>query len=157
VWASETRPEADKILKTGKDLMGIPYLWGGTSVKGLDCSGFVKTVYFLNGIVLARDASLQVMHGVEIRDHTNLDNLKPGDLLFFGRDKGPALRPTHVGMYIGNTEFIHESGMVKINSLDSTRKNFSRSRHDSFLAARRIIGIDQGPGTQRVLLHPWYF
>jgi SH3-like domain-containing protein len=157
LWAAETKPEADKILKTGKSLMGTPYLWGGTSVKGLDCSGFVKTVYFLNGIVLARDASLQVMHGFEIKDYTNIDNLKPGDLLFFGRSKGQAMRPTHVGMYIGNTEFIHESGMVKINSLDSTRKNFSRYRHDSFLAARRIIGIDPGPGMQSIILHPWYF
>jgi SH3-like domain-containing protein len=156
-WAAGTMPEEGKILITGKSLMGIPYLWGGTSVKGLDCSGFVKTVYFLNGIVLARDASLQVMHGLEIKDHGNLDNLKPGDLLFFGWNKGPGMLPTHVGMYIGNTEFIHESGMVKINSLDSTRENFSRYRYDSFLAARRIIGIDAGPGMQRVILHPWYF
>lgn len=156
-WAAETRPEADKILKTAKSLMGTPYLWGGTSVKGLDCSGFVKTVYFLNGIILSRDASLQVRHGMEISDHRNTGNLKEGDLLFFGWNRGTALRPTHVGMYIGNTEFIHESGMVKINSLDSTRKNFSRFRRDSFLAARRIIGIDPGKGMQRVALHTWYF
>ena len=156
-WAAETRPEADKILKSAKSLMGTPYLWGGTSVKGLDCSGFVKTVYFLNGIILSRDASLQVRRGMELSDHRNINNLKQGDLLFFGWNKGPGLRPTHVGMYIGNTEFIHESGMVKINSLDSTRKNFSRFRRDSFLAARRIIGIDAGQGMQRVALHPWYF
>jgi gamma-D-glutamyl-L-lysine dipeptidyl-peptidase len=156
-WAADTKPEADKIIKTAKSLMGTPYLWGGTSVKGLDCSGFIKTVYFLNGLVLARDASLQVKHGLEIKDHRDLENLKPGDLLFFGWNKGPDPDPTHVGMFIGNTEFIHESGMVKINSLDSTRKNFSKYRHDSFLAARRIIEVDPGPGMQMIFLHRWYF
>jgi cell wall-associated NlpC family hydrolase len=156
-WAADTKPDADKIIMTGKSLMGTPYLWGGTSVKGLDCSGFVKTVYFLNGMVLARDASLQVKHGLEIKDHRNLENLQKGDLLFFGWNKSNQLKPTHVGMYIGDTEFIHESGMVKINSLDSTRQNFSRYRFDSFLGARRIIGVNPGPGLQKIFIHRWYF
>lgn len=156
-WATESRPEADKILKTASRFMGTPYLWGGTSVKGMDCSGFIKTVYFLNGLILARDASLQSKHGYQIKDFRNMESLKPGDLLFFGQKAGENPKPSHVGMYIGNTEFIHESGMVKINSLDSTRKNFSRYRHDSFLGARRIIGQGPGPGLQTVSGNPWYF
>jgi hypothetical protein len=156
-WAAEARPEADKILRTALRFMGTPYLWGGTSVKGMDCSGFIKTVYFLNGLILARDASLQAKHGYQIKEFRKMESLKPGDLLFFGWKAGENPKPSHVGMYIGNTEFIQESGMVKINSLDSARKNFSRYRHDSFLGARRIIGQEPGPGLQTVSGNPWYF
>jgi hypothetical protein len=59
-------------------------------------------------------------------------------------------------MYIGDTEFIHCSGMVRINSLDSTRANFSRSRRDTFIGVRRIIGAPYGKGIQPVLDHGWY-
>jgi hypothetical protein len=59
-------------------------------------------------------------------------------------------------MYIGGSEFIHCSGMVRINSLDSTRANFSRFRRDSFLGVRRIIGAEYGKGIQPVLDHGWY-
>jgi len=156
-WATSKRPLPENLVKTARSMMGTPYLWGGTSVRGLDCSGFVKTVYFLNGIILARDASLQVRHGIVIADHRNISDLKKGDLLFFGWNRDKGLKPTHVGMYIGDTEFIQEAGMVRINSLDSTRKNFSRYRSDSFLAARRIIEAPTGRGIQPVINHPWYF
>ena len=84
------------------------------------------------------------------------DSLKQGALLFFGSSRRGRPRPTHVGMYIGDTEFIHCSGMVKINSLDSTRTNFSRLRRDSFIGVRRIIGAPDGKGIQPVLDHEWY-
>jgi len=84
------------------------------------------------------------------------DSLKRGDLLFFGSGGRMRPKPTHVGMYIGDTEFIHCSGMVKINSLDSTKANFSRFRRDSFLGARRITGAKPGNGIQPVLEHSWY-
>lgn len=155
-WSAKIKPEAGKILSTAYKFMGTPYLWGGTSAKGMDCSGFVKTAYYLNGLILARDVSLQYRHGLSIKATLNPDSLKAGDLLFFGSRKNGRIRPTHVGMYIGDTEFIHESGMVRINSLDSTRTNFSRYRRDTFLGARRILGEKPGNGFQSVSEHPWY-
>jgi cell wall-associated NlpC family hydrolase len=144
------------LVSTAESFMGIPYLWGGTSSKGFDCSGFVKTIYFLNGMILARDASQQFQYGRRLRRGSIPDSLKKGDLLFFGSSSRGRPRATHVGMYIGDTEFIHCSGMVKINSLDSTRINFSRFRRDSFLGVRRVIGARFGDGIQPVLYNSWY-
>jgi hypothetical protein len=146
------------LVSTAESFMGIPYLWGGTSVKGFDCSGFIKTVYYLNGVILSRDASQQFQHGIRprIRRESFPDSLKNGDLLFFGSSRHGRPRATHVGMYIGDTEFIHCSGMVRINSLDSTRTNFSRSHRDSFIGVRRIEGAQFGYGIQPVSEHNWY-
>ncbi len=155
-WLSKARPSPENLLKSARSFMGIPYLWGGTSVKGFDCSGFVKTIYYLNGIILARDASLQFRHGIKLGRSAYPDSLITGDLLFFGSDRDGIPRPTHVGMYIGDTEFIHASGMVKINSLDSARVNFSRGRRDSFLGVGRISGAVPGEGLQLVSGHNWY-
>ncbi len=146
----------ENLAATAESFMGIPYLWGGTSAKGFDCSGFTKTIYYLNGIILSRDASQQFQYGIRIRRDNVPDSLKAGDLLFFGTGRRGRPRPTHVGMYIGNSEFIHCSGMVKINSLDSTKANFSRARRDTFIGARRIIGVGPGPGAEPVLQHGWY-
>ncbi len=146
----------ENLLATAVSFTGIPYLWGGTSVKGFDCSGFVKTVYYLNGIILARDASLQFRNGIQIGKEVYPDSLKTGDLLFFGSLRDGVPRATHVGMYTGDGEFINASGMVKINSLDSARDNFSSYRKKSFLGIRRIIGAETGKGIQRLLESNWY-
>lgn len=155
---AESYLKPENLLATAESFMGIPYLWGGTSSKGFDCSGFTKTIYYLNGIILSRDASQQFQNGIRLRVRREAlpDSLKPGDLLFFGSSRRGRPRATHVGMYIGDTEFIHCSGMVKINSLDSTKTNFSRSRRDTFIGVRRIIGAPVGKGIQPVLTHGWY-
>ncbi|MFH0760230.1 MAG: C40 family peptidase [Bacteroidota bacterium] len=153
---AETYLTPENLVSTAESFMGIPYLWGGTSAKGFDCSGFVKTVYFLNGIILSRDASQQFRNGLRIRRSSYPDSCKAGDLLFFGSTRYGRPRATHVGMYLGNSEFIHAAGMVKVNSLDSTRHNFSRYRRDTFLGVRRIIGAEPGTGVQLVSDHKWY-
>ena len=64
----------------------MPYLWAGTSIKGVDCSGFSKSVYFLNGYMLLRNASQQYKTGEPVDVSQGLDNLQPADLVFFGRE-----------------------------------------------------------------------
>lgn len=141
-WFNAITVNADDIIKTAKSFMGIPYFWGGTSIKGLDCSGMTKTAYYLNGIYLSRDASQQVNQGELVDTKNGFSKLQKGDLLFFGTKGTDSTkeRVTHVGMYIGDNEFIHESGKVGINSLDSKKDNFSKHRFNTFIRAKRIIG-----------------
>ena len=101
-----------KILNTAKLFLGIPYLWGGRSTFGIDCSGFIQTVFKINGIALPRDAKDQVEHGKNIEF---MDNIKPCDLVFFGDPEGNI---THVGMAIGDGKIIHASGMVQIDLIN---------------------------------------
>jgi len=157
VWAEKAEPQADLMVAFARTMMGTPYLWGGTSTKAVDCSGFTKTIYLTGGLILARDASSQYRYGIERSIDNGCDSLAAGDLLFFGRIQDGKKRITHTGMYIGDTEFIHSSGMVRINSLDSTRVNYSRYRATTLLGARRIIGATPGKGIERVSHHCWYF
>ncbi len=140
-WLNERKTNSENIITTAKNFMGIPYMWGGTSTKAFDCSGFTKTVYFLNGVMLPRDASQQVHTGELVDTKDGFNNLKPGDLLFFGRKAtdSTAERITHVALYIGDTEFIHASGRVRINSLDKSRPNYSEYRFNQFVRAKRIL------------------
>jgi len=156
-WCSSVKPDAGRMIRFAKSMTGYPYMWGGTSTKAIDCSGFVKTIYFMSGIILARDASQQYLYGEPVDISVSPGTLLPGDLVFFGhlRDDG-SKRITHVGMYIGDTELIHSSGMVRINSLDSTRANFSSYLVQTMMGARRISGFASRRGLQPVNEHPWY-
>lgn len=156
-YLSSAKATQESIVATAKRFFGIPYFWGGTSAKALDCSGFTKTVYYLNGIQLPRDASQQVLVGEPI-DTTGGINLQPGDLLFFGaRARGDRReRVTHVAISIGGKRFIHASNQVRYNSIDPKDPDFSLGRAHTFLYARRIIGAPEGPGL-RFLTHIPYF
>ena len=144
----------DNLIIAGKRFLGFPYLWGGTSSKAMDCSGFVKTVYFLNGMVLERDASQQINHGKEIDITSGYTNLQKGDLLYFG-SKQP-YKVTHTGMYIGDSEFIHSSGFIHINSLDKNRSNYNSELVPKLVGARRVIGNPPEQGCLPVKQHDWY-
>jgi len=140
-WLKILNPTIETLVATGKTMLGVPYLWGGTSTKGVDCSGFTKTIYFLNGMVIPRDASQQVHTGIAIDSIGNFDNLAEGDLLFFGRKATDttAEKVVHVGMWIGNNEFIHASGRVRISSMDKASKNYDEYNLNRYLRTKRIF------------------
>lgn len=145
-WLESLDISEDNLVKTSKRMMGLPYLWGGTSYKGVDCSGFTKTIYYLNGWVLPRDASQQVDTGEPIDTAGGFSPLQPGDLLFFGTkasDQTPE-KVTHVGMWIGNDEFIHASGKVRVSSMNAEAPNYDAYEKNRFLRAKRLLGNAQG-------------
>ncbi|MGE5860225.1 MAG: NlpC/P60 family protein [Ignavibacteria bacterium] len=157
-WLSKLNPTAENILKTAKLFMGIPYLWGGTSIKGMDCSGFTKTVFFLNGLILPRDASQQVNIGELVDTKDRLENLLPGDLLFFGEKGDDTLKDkiTHVAIYIGDGEYIHASGRIKINSLSKNKPNYNAYRDDSFICAKRVLNLMDSKGISSIVNNKFY-
>ncbi|MXV51564.1 hypothetical protein GS399_11335 [Pedobacter sp. HMF7647] len=165
-WIERKNPTAEQILSTAKTLIGVPYLWGGTSVKGVDCSGFTKTSYFLNGIILPRDASQQALVGEPVdiyeADTVNLDkclkNLKAGDLLFFAGSKGKTANPkvTHTAIYMGNGEFIQSAGMVRINSMIPNSGNYADYQSRTLVSARRMLTSIGQPQVTRIDQNPFY-
>lgn len=104
------RYEPDQIIRDAKKFLGAPYLWGGRSIFGIDCSGFVQLVFKLSGIKVLRDAYQQVEMGEEI----NYKDRENGDLAFFSNDKGKII---HVGIISDKDKIIHASGWVKENEL----------------------------------------
>ncbi|MFD2539856.1 C40 family peptidase [Sphingobacterium chuzhouense] len=165
-WLTTRQATPDQILISAKSMLGLPYLWGGTSVKGVDCSGFTKMSFFMNGYIIPRDASQQVLVGdtIDILDDAKnfapekaLKNLKPADLLFFAADKKnkPDARVTHVAIYIGNGEFIHAAGTVKINSLIKDAANYDDVQTRTIVAARRYIG-SKDAAIQKIEKSPYY-
>ena len=138
-WLANIGLSDSSIVSAARSLMGVPYLWGGTSTKSLDCSGFTKTVYFLNGLILPRDASQQVHAGELIDTEKDFSQLAIGDLLFFGRiNEDQSEKVIHVGLWLGNNQFIHSSTDVHISSMDSLDENFDKYNFDRYLRTKRI-------------------
>jgi hypothetical protein len=122
--------DKDTLLKEAEKFLGAPYLWGGRSFFGIDCSGFVQTIVRRFGVELPRDTKDQINSGREVERN----QIRLGDLLFF---------PRHVAMAITKTDFIHSSssnGGVAFNSLDSKINLYNRYLDESFKTARRIFG-----------------
>lgn len=99
------------MLDDARRWMGAPYLWGGRTIWGCDCSGFVQVIAKINGIALPRDASQQALVGKEVPFEIH----KPGDLVFFQNEEG---RITHVGLATGGHTILHASGEVREDLLD---------------------------------------
>ncbi len=140
-WSCRRSPSAENIERTGRRFLGRPYLWGGNSPYGLDCSGFTKLVFFLNGIDLKRNASQQARQGLEVPLDPELSQLSKGDLLFFGARarSGRPERINHVGIYLGKKLFLHASERVQVNSLDPASPIRDEHRIRTLLKARRVL------------------
>lgn len=138
-WQKSRICSGENIVNEALKYVGVPYLWGGNSIKGFDCSGLTSFSFLMNGMLLPRNASQQARIG-NLIDSSGLGNgdfslLKKGDLLFFG-DKESG-RVTHVGIYIGDGRMIHASQLVRINSIIEGRADCYENMH-RLLHIRRI-------------------
>lgn len=141
-WLASIHVTGGSFVQKAYTLMGIPYVWGGTSVKGMDCSGFTKTIMLMHGIILMRDASQQAYTGIPVDISNGYNNLQIGDLMFFGKkaEKDKKERVRHVAFYIGNNKFIHASGYIRISSLNPTDADYDEVNTKEFIRAARVIG-----------------
>ncbi len=106
------KSKISQILDSALKFINVPYLWGGRSSFGTDCSGFIQNIFKQAGIALSRDARQQFLHGAAI---DNVEDALPGDLMYFHNENKEI---THTGLYIGNNQIIHASGSVKADKID---------------------------------------
>ncbi len=125
----------DDIVKTAFMYMNAPYLWGGKTPFGIDCSGFTQMVYKINGYAILRDASQQATQGEAL---SFIEESEPGDLAFFDNNEGNIV---HVGIIMKDNYIIHAHGEVRIDRLDHTGIfNVQRNAHTHKLRViKRII------------------
>ena len=126
-WDSnESDPTESALEKVFTKFMNTPYLWGGKSVFGIDCSGFAQQVYKFFGIKLLRDAYLQATQGKEVK----FEDAEYGDLAFFHNEKGKIV---HVGIVLNSNQIVHASGKVRIDAIDNlgivNRETGKRTHH----------------------------
>lgn len=158
-WHQQIVRDGESIVKTAFRFVGLPYTWGGTSSKGVDCSGFTKSVYFMHGIILARDASQQVRYGKLIDKKGDFTNAQPGDLVFFGdkaTDKTPHERVVHVGIYLGNRRFIHASDYVHVGSFDPKDPLYDAYNTNRYLRTKRVLGEVNTRGIEDIFANEFY-
>lgn len=119
----------DELIELAKAFIGVPYLWGGKTPFGFDCSGFVQTLFDFFLLEIPRDSKDQMKCGMLVRR----ENLRLGDLIFF---------PGHVGIYLSNGEIIHANlsrGHVSIDSLEKSHPNYIAHLDKNFLGTRRYF------------------
>ncbi len=123
-------PEEQKLfVKVATAFLGAPYRWGGVSLRGLDCSAFVRKIYELFDVSLPRTAKEQANVGT----HVAKEDLKEGDLVFFNTRRSFG----HVGIYIGDNKFVHASYNSRIIKIDSLEGSYFKKR---FVKAVRLKG-----------------
>lgn len=130
----DTAVTRENIINTAEKYLGTPYLWGGTSIKGIDCSGFIQRVLSANGIFYPRDSDQQYQFSEKI----DPEELKIGDIIFFSTYREG---PSHMGFYIGNDLFIHASGQqekVLMNSLDPNSDKYSAYYDNRYYGSTRL-------------------
>ena len=110
-----------RLIERIRDMLGTPYLWGGRTPLGLDCSGLVQQLMAEQGVVLPRDAHDQFL---ATRVQIGADQLALGDLLFFGRGRS---RMEHVALVLGDGYYVHASGVVRVNSMDAHNPFYNKA------------------------------
>jgi len=120
----------ESLVRTARSFLGVPYRWGGSSRRGLDCSGLAMSVYMVNGIRLPRSSRAQYGAGRPV----GMAELRKGDLVFFATSGGR--RVSHVGIYIGGGKFIHAPNRGKRVRIDSLSNGYYRK---TFVGARTYL------------------
>jgi gamma-D-glutamyl-L-lysine dipeptidyl-peptidase len=131
-------PRGESIARTARRWLGTPYLWGGITPAGADCSGFTQAVFWMHGLALPRDSDLQAQRGAHLDVGDDFDELRSGDLLYFAEREG---RITHVAISLGGAEIVHSAitnGGVDYNDLTGPRRLDGRLR-SLFVEARRLL------------------
>lgn len=149
-WASK-ESDITTILSTAKAMVGAPYVWGGLTSKGPDCSGLVKAAYWSAGLILRRDASQQALTGTDV-DSSDPQRWEAGDLLFFTGSDG--VRIAHVAINLDRGRYIHSSGRVSYGSVHKDDECFVPRK---VVKVRRMLGSGRSPGITPVKFHKWYF
>lgn len=129
------RASREKIVKTASRFLGTPYVWGGKSPYGVDCSGLVQTVFKSVGIDLPRDSNKQAKFFADAKINEN--KIQAGDLLFFGEND----KVNHVAISTGGLNFINARGFVKEESIDEKNSKFNRNLRNLFFYAVSIENI----------------
>lgn len=109
---TQVKPTPEGVKNMALKFLNAPYLWGGKTPLGVDCSGLTQMVYKLNNLSLERDSFLQAQQGTGLN---KIDEARTGDLAFFQNEEGKIV---HVGIMLNNTQIIHAHGFVRIDSVD---------------------------------------
>ncbi len=128
---------AESVVRTARRWLGAPYLWGGVTPAGVDCSGLVQAVFWIHGVALPRDSDMQAALGARIDPGADFGRLRPADLLFFAEKR----RVNHVALSLGGSDIIHASvsnGVVALNDMAGGLET-DRFLHRIFVGARRLL------------------
>ena len=119
-----------RVLRIAQEYIGVPYVWGGATPEGFDCSGYVQYVFAQAGLQLPRTADEQFLYGYQIEEK---DRLLPGDLVFFETyEPGPS----HIGIYFNATYFLHADSVTGMITFDTLERAY---REETYLGARRMV------------------
>jgi hypothetical protein len=128
----------DSVTRTARRWIGAPYLWGGVTTSGVDCSGLVQAVFWLHGVALPRDSDQQSHMGDEVDPGADFENLNPGDLVFFSET---GKRVTHVVISMGGPHIVHSAltnGGVDLNNLAGDL-DYEAKLRSVFVRAQRVL------------------
>ena len=142
---------------TAKQLLGTPYLWGGMSTNGVDCSGFVSLVWRLNGVILSRDADQQIAQAKQL-DVLCVEDIPAGSLVAFGQKNEAGENVVrHIGIALENGDFIHSLGNVRIQSLSPNSPIYSAYFAERLLGAYTIdLNLQDVPNANTLSNNAFY-
>lgn len=140
-WLGSRKLTADALISTARRFLGSPYVWGGNTSKGMDCSGLVSLTFRINGHNILRDVSLIRLEGIDVDISQGYKKFQPGDLLIFGRKRENGTYSwRHVAIYEGDGRFIHSATSVHESSLDPDSPIYDEYNAKELIKVVRMIG-----------------